>query len=178
MNCPAEKSEPAVAIKQAFTRLVFTHGYDSVSVQRVAADAGVARSTFYEHFAGKADVLRACMSGFFEVVADCVGSDAAPESLSRILDHLWANRRLTDAIFSGQARVVLVRNQTNLIEGRLRQLSGGHGGIIPSRFAASALAEMQIAMIEYWLRGRVHCDLSALAEGLHRASRACTLALV
>ena len=91
----------------AFTAQVFANGFERVTVRGLLDDADVARSTFYEHFSNKEDVLRACMTRFFAVIADCVLDDSEPQELTKVLAHLWENRRLTDAIFSGQARVVL-----------------------------------------------------------------------
>lgn len=162
-------------ITQAFTRLVFTHGFENISVGAVVQAAGIARSTFYEHFSDKEDVLRACMTGFFAVVADCIVSDELPAELPKVLAHLWENRRLTDGVFSGQARVVLGRNQADLIELRLRQNRGLH---LPLRLAAIEIAEGQLALIESWMRGRAFCSVDQLATGLHRISRASALALI
>src|SRR5215217_2110871 len=88
-------------LMSAFSSLVFAKGFENVSVKDVIASAGIARSTFYEHFSNKEDVLRACMTRFFDIVADCVSTDGMPAELPKVLDHLWSNRRLTDAIFSG-----------------------------------------------------------------------------
>ena len=131
----------------AFTELVFADGFENVSIGAVIANAGVARSTFYEHFTGKEDVLRACLTRMFATVADCVSADEQPGELNRVLDHLWSNRRLTDGIFSGHARMVQARNQADLVELRLRAL--GNKMAMPSRLAAiqsgQQLAHGQIA---------------------------------
>ena len=163
-------------LMSAFTRLVFAKGFENVSAREVAASAKVARSTFYEHFSGTEDVLRACMTRFFAVVADCVSAKDQPPDLTRVLDHLWSNRRLTDGIFSGHARSILARNQADLVELRLRALSGDLA--LPSRLAAIQIAEAQLALIEGWMRGRAFCPPDQLAAGLHRSSRASALALL
>ncbi|MEO7654614.1 MAG: TetR/AcrR family transcriptional regulator, partial [Sphingomicrobium sp.] len=128
-------------IKSAFTSLVFAGGFEAVTVQKVVREASVARSTFYEHFGNKEDVLRACMEQFFSVVADCVQCPDEPELLYKVLDHLWQNRRLADAIFIGQARIVLARQQADLVEIRLRTLAGDRDLALPSRLAAIQIAE-------------------------------------
>jgi AcrR family transcriptional regulator len=160
----------------AFTSLVFAKGFENVSVKDVTASAGTARSTFYEHFSNKEDVLRACMARFFEIVADCVVADAIPENLFKVLDHLWSNRRLTDAIFSGYARTVLARNQADLVEQRLRSMTASLS--LPTRLAAIQIAEAQLALIESWMRGRAPCSVENLGHGLFRCSRASALALI
>ena len=159
----------------AFTRLVFTKGFENISVSEVVAAAEIARSTFYEHFADKEDVLRACMSRFFSVMADCVCQKAEPQELVAVLDHLWENRRLTDGIFSGHARLILARNQADLVEARLRVMDMTIR--LPLRLAAIQVAEAQLALIESWMRGRAYCSSAVLASALHRLSRASALAL-
>ena len=159
----------------AFTHLVFTKGFENVSASEVAASANVARSTFYEHFSGTEDVLRACMTRLFAIVADCVSEEKEPPELIRVLDHLWSNRRLTDGIFTGHARSILARNQADLVELRLRAINGDLA--MPSRLAAIQIAEAQLALIESWMRGRAFCPPDQLAAGLHRVSRASALAL-
>lgn len=162
-------------LMSSFTQLVFAKGFENVSASEVAASAKVARSTFYEHFSGTEDLLRACMTRFFAIVADCVVQDEQPAELGKVIDHLWSNRRLVDGIFSGHARAILARNQADLVEMRLRALPGGL--TMPSRLAAIQIAEAQLALIEGWMRGRAFCPPDQLAAGLHRASRASALAL-
>lgn len=179
MNCPEPSSrrsdQTRGQIMSAFTRLVFANGFENVSVKSVVAAANIARSTFYEHFSDKEDVLRACMKRFFSVVADCVAQDAQPPELAKVLDHLWSNRRLTDAIFSGRARSVLARNQVDLVEAHLRKAAGASGA--STRLAAIGIAESQLAQVESWLRGRVHGTVDEVAGTLHRTSRAAAGAL-
>ena len=159
----------------AFTRLVFAKGFENVSASEVASSANVARSTFYEHFSGKEDVLRTCMTRFFAILADCVCGETEPPQLLTVLDHLWSNRRLTDGIFTGHARMILARNQADLVELRLRAMSAHLA--LPSRLAAIQIAEAQLALIESWMRGRAHCPAEQLAQALYRTSRAAALAL-
>jgi AcrR family transcriptional regulator len=181
MNCPAnipKRSEKTQRqIKSAFTRLVFANGFENVSVLEVVAEAKVARSTFYEHFSGKEDLLRAAMANLFEVMAECVQSDTQPAELNRVLGHLWENRRLTDAIFSGAPRVILARAHGERIETHLRDMNQGKPLALSYRLAAIHLAEGQMALVENWLRGRAYCETTKLAHALHKSSRASATAL-
>jgi AcrR family transcriptional regulator len=163
-------------LMSAFSGLVFAKGFENVSVKDVIASAGMARSTFYEHFSNKEDVLRACMTRFFQIVADCVVADEMPADLLKVLDHLWANRRLTDAVFSGHARMILARNQADLVEQRLRAMSPLLR--LPHRLAAIQIADAQLGLVESWMRGRAPCSIQNLADGLFRSSRASALALI
>jgi AcrR family transcriptional regulator len=165
------------ALLSAFAELVFRDGFEKVSAQAVASAAGIARSTFYEHFASKEDLLRASMAPFFGVIAECVSSEAQPEPLPRILAHLWENRRLTDAIFSGAPRRIIAQSLSEMVEARLKQLHDGAPLTLPYRLAAIHIAEAQLALVESWLRGRAFARVEDMTAALHRSARASALAL-
>lgn len=54
-----KKSKVRTAIYEAALRLFEAEGYDAVSVERIATEAGIAKGTFFNHFASKADILSA-----------------------------------------------------------------------------------------------------------------------
>ena len=174
LDARAERSR--AALLRAFVELIFRDGFEAISVQGIASAAGTARSTFYEHFSSKEDILRASMSGFFEVMADCVSNDEQPAELQQVLSHFWENRRLTDAVFSGTPRQILARSLSALIEARLAQGEAARS-LLPRPLAAIQLAEAQLALVESWLRGRAFCRPEAMATALYGTSRASVRAL-
>ena len=177
-NTTKRSDQTRQELMAAFTRLVFANGFEHVSVRRIASEADLARSTFYEHFSSKEDLLRACMAQFLSVIAECVRNAQIPQLLPKVLDHLWENRRLTDAIFSGPARIVLARTLGEMVEMHLRELKQGERMALPYRLAAIHVAEGQLALVENWMRGRAFCTTEALGEALHRSSRASAGALL
>lgn len=66
-------------------RLVRERGYDAVTIDEIAADAGYSRRTFANHYAGKADAV---VEGFLERVAPEPGALAAsqPETFDELVD--------------------------------------------------------------------------------------------
>jgi len=50
------------ALTRAFVSLLFERGYGKVTVKDIIARADVGRSTFYDHFNNKNEVLRASLS--------------------------------------------------------------------------------------------------------------------
>jgi|KBSMisStaDraftv2_1062788.scaffolds.fasta_scaffold498169_1 AcrR family transcriptional regulator len=162
-------------ILRAFVALMFRDGFDHITVQNIVAEAGIARSTFYEHFGRKEDVLRASMAQFFVVLARCVSSDDQPAELARVLDHFWENRRLTDAIFDSAPRRILALSLSEMVEAQLRERSGEL--VLPARLAAIHIAEAQLALVETWLRGRAFAHASDVATALHKSSLASAAAL-
>jgi AcrR family transcriptional regulator len=166
------------ALTAAFTRLVFRDGYEAVSVGDVAAGANVGRSTFYAHFDGKEDVLKASIAHFLTEFARTVRDAAPPAKLPAVLEHMWANRRLTDAIFVGPPRVVLSRALAEMIEGHLAALAGGTKPLAPLKLAAAQLAEAQLTLVVAWLKGKARCAPADLAAAMHASSHAAARALV
>lgn len=182
--CPMTMGMPTIesrgertraTILSAFARIMFRDGFDHITVQSIVGDAGIARSTFYEHFGSKEDVLRASMAQFFVVLARCVSSDDEPVGLTRILDHFWENRRLTDAIFAATPRRILALSLSEMIEAQLRKRSGEL--LLPPRLAALHIAEAQLALVENWLRGRAFAHAGDVAQALHLSSMASAAAL-
>lgn len=164
------------AILGAFAELIFRDGFEGVSVQGIVAGAGIARSTFYEHFSSKDDVLRASMGQFLQVLAGCVSSDAQAPELLGVLSHFWGNRRLVDAIFVGTPRRILALSLSEMIEAGIRDL--GMRLVLPLRLASIHLAEGQLALVESWLRGRAMASVDDVATALYQSSRASTKALI
>ncbi|MFG2881995.1 TetR/AcrR family transcriptional regulator [Streptomyces sp. NPDC048297] len=56
---PGRRSEARERLLAAASRLFYTEGIRAVGVDRVMAEADVARGTFYRHFQGKDDLVRA-----------------------------------------------------------------------------------------------------------------------
>lgn len=165
------------AILRAFVDLIFRDGFENASVQRIVGEAEIARSTFYEHFSGKEDVLRASMAQFLIVLAQCVLADDCPSGLRLVLAHFWENRRLADAVFSGTPRRIVALSLSEMIEARLHALQSKQL-LLPYRLAAIHIAEAQLALVESWLRGRAFARVDDMAEALHRTSKASAMALV
>lgn len=175
--CASRSERSRAAILGAFVELIFRDGFENVSVQGIVTGAGIARSTFYEHFSNKEDVLRASMAQFFEVLARCVTRENEPPELAGVLNHFWGNRRLIDAIFTGAPRRILALSLSEIIETNLRN-HGADKLLLPSRLAAIHLAEAQLALVESWLRGRAFATVEDLATALHQSSKASANALI
>jgi len=167
-----------LALLNAFRDLILGSGYDRMKVGDIISAADVGRSTFYEHFESKDDILKQSLSRPFGILADTVGKSYVPAHLVMMLEHFWENRRLARVVFSGTPRRVAARRLAELIEERLSaELRGGAKPVIPIPLVAAQLAEAQLGLIEAWVTGKPACSADALARALALGARAIVAAL-
>ena len=156
---------------QAFNMLVLGRGYGAVMPADVAEAAGVARSTLYEHFAGKEEMLQRSLLPILQPLAECVGSHEAPPGLEFTLEHIRCSRTMARELLGGRARTVAARTLAQLIEAQLPQLPAGGSGM-PRPLMAACLAGAILALIEEWLTGREACPVPVLAGALQASTHA------
>lgn len=152
---------------QAFFDLVLSRPYGDITVGLVVERAGVARSTFYEHFRGKDELLADSLRGPLGRLADAVVDSTRIAALEGVLAHFWQNRRLAVAILRGavgrRAQGVLAA----LVEQRLRSFEPLR---VPARLAAVQLAGLLLAGVGHWLEGRQEVSAGDLARSLGDSS--------
>jgi len=78
------------AIRDAAMRVVARKGYDHVTVQDIADEAGIAKGTVYLYFKSREDILQKTMSASFEdfharIAAAIAGGGAFPEIVERVV---------------------------------------------------------------------------------------------
>lgn len=162
------------ALLAAFFRLLTEQGYEAVTVGAVAAEADVGRSTFYEHFRTKQDLLRASISSPFSLLADLVAGSAGEAHMRGLLEHIGAQRHSARVLLTCPTRPLLAHTLAGLIAGRLQAMAPL---ALPKDIAARQLADAQLALLESWVLGRPACDLAAMAGALTRTTAALTAAL-
>lgn len=153
------------SIVSAFNRLVLSRRRSKPKVAEVLQEAGVARSTFYEHFDSRDSLLVEAMKGPLGAVADAAAGTGGPEPLVAILDHFKDHKREAAELLAGPLAPRIVRVLATLIEERLE--SGGF-----RRNAALHLADIQIGFIRLWLTGETPYAPAALAETMIESATA------
>jgi len=172
------------ALLDAFLSLLFARKYSQIRISDVIDHAKVARSTFYDHFTSKDDILMHSMAGIYATLADIVTKNANPESTTILLDHLWENRSLARELMKGPTAAFGPnhgpRHLAQAIEERLKTHYGQtelepH---VPLSLAATLVAAGTMAVLRDWLTGKAACTSAALAKALHAGTLAGTAAFI
>lgn len=164
------------AILSAFNNLVFTREFDDIRIPDILEAADVARSTFYQYFRSKDDLLCAAMAPILQPLARA-GSQTEPSPhLLAVAEHIWQNRRLGRAVFVGSTRTAIERQLAREIEPVL--LEAQPVTSLPVAYIASVLAQWEIASLHEWLSGRHRCDARSWALALCHGTRGLASALV
>ena len=107
------------ALKEALTDLILEKGYEAVTVQDVIDRADVGRSTFYDHFMDKDDLLMAILADL-EVPGPDAGSwktdDPAFGWTLELFRHFGSGKRLFKAVASGQSSALARRETIEKLE--------------------------------------------------------------
>lgn len=144
-------------------RLVFERRYDSIRTAHLIAEAGIGRSTFYEHFRNKDDVLVAFIDPIFVPLAAAAAGHGNILQLRMMLDHVWERRALGRVIFDPGRLPQLQRKLAAMIDERLE---GTTPVAVQRALMATAAAAAQLAMLRMWLVGEVACPAAKLAHHL------------
>ena len=155
------------SILQAFVGLALNRRYDQIKALDLIAASGVGRSTFYEHFRSKDEVLLAAMEPLLLTLANAALGRASKPQLRAALDHFWEQRGLGRVILSSGAALRLQRHLAAMIEARLPD-----EGPVPPVMRAMSAAAAQLAMLRMWLAGEASCTADALARQMMRSGAA------
>lgn len=148
------KGPARAAILEALSRLVLTRRSPQPPVADLLREAGVARSTFYEHFDGRDSALIEALEGPLYLLAEAATGVADEARLSMLLDHFRDNRRSAADLLSGPLAGRIRRRLAALIEPRLD---------LQVADLALELANHQLAQIRLWLEGETRHSAARLA---------------
>jgi AcrR family transcriptional regulator len=155
----------------AFFELVLSRRYHEIRIADILSESGVSRSTFYEHFASKDELLCASIEGPFLVLAGMVSKESSSADVKGLLVHFWENRHLARGLFQGAPHRVLRRKLIGCIENSLDKCAKNKLRV-PRPLVAHALADSIFAPIVAWLLGEATCDARDLARALQSSASA------
>jgi AcrR family transcriptional regulator len=160
MPVDARVTASVAAIEQAFVALLMEEPYDQFSVQRIVERAGVARSTYYQHFRNKDALFVHALNDIYAALFRNVIGTANFESNRSVLSALWHKRALLRQLGEPMAFVKIVNGFDVYIYQRIRS--------IPLKVSAKALsrqlASATLHPINAWLRGELHAEQDELCR--------------
>ena len=159
------------ALQSAFTVLAQQRRYHEIRIDDILQAAGVSRSTFYEHFAGKDALLAASMDDALALLATLPAGRGSEQHVAALLAHFWDKRALARSLFQGTALRVIRAALVRQVEARLARSEGSRLRL-PRRLAAHGLADGMFSPIAAWLSGEAACSAGDLAAALADSSQA------
>lgn len=157
---------------KAFSELFLARGYEAVTVSDVAAHAGIGRSTLYEHFRTKDELLKASLDGPFSILARTAGPDPDLAPVQAVLRHIRAHAAVARLLLAQPLRSRIARVLADCITAHRRSRTMPQGiHVCAAELRTIALAEAQLAMIERWLFGPVALSAETIAQELERLGR-------
>ncbi|KQX01638.1 hypothetical protein ASC94_03255 [Massilia sp. Root418] len=159
------------ALNTAFLELLMEQGYEALKLSAVAQRANVGRSTCYEHYRTKHDLLKASIAAPFSTLADLAGDSAQDENVSVLLRHFRDNQHVARVLLAWPTRPLLGDTLAAAIALRLERhpptlLS------LPIVVLARQIADAQLSLLDSWLTGRQRFELDVAANALRLSTRA------
>ncbi|MGJ9419078.1 TetR/AcrR family transcriptional regulator [Massilia sp. CMS3.1] len=159
------------ALHSAFVELLLEQGYGALKIGTVADRANVGRSTSYEHYRTKHDLLRASIVGPFSILADLVSPTVSIEAVTTLLRHFRDHQQVARVLLSWPTRPLLGSTLANLILERLTRRPAGFPRI-PLEVIARQIADAQLSLVASWVHGRPYLDLALAADALRHTALA------
>jgi len=159
------------ALHAAFVALLLEQGYGAMKIAQVAERANVGRSTFYEHYRTKHELLAATIRKPFSLLADLVEPGAGTERVPALLRHFREHRHVGRVLLGWPVRPLLSQTLATMIALRLARMPAV-SALLPAEVVARQVAEVQLALLDSWISGRPACDIEAIAEALKRGTGA------
>jgi AcrR family transcriptional regulator len=136
----------------------------------VVVRANVGRSTFYEHYKTKHDLLAQSFALPFRTLASIIDSKEPPATLIPLLQHFRQNQALGSELFWSQpTRLLMRRVLTGHIEAKLADLRLARPDacpVIAPALIAVQLAEAQLTLVQFWAVDRGLCEVDQIATAL------------
>jgi AcrR family transcriptional regulator len=177
------------SLHRALVTLLLEKRFDEITVQDVLDRADVGRSTFYAHFHGKDDLLRASFENLFRFIehqADWSGSAGRVLPVRELFEHVREFRGLHRALtVSGKIdlfqRSAVAHLSAAVEKGLAARVAPGRRLPVPLPVLANHVAAALMAMLDWWVRTgmphspeRMDASFHALVMPAVRAATAAT----
>ena len=149
------------AIFAAFDTLIQKNAYADISVQDIIDEANVGRSTFYEHFSTKDELLRQKCTDLFEHIFAPSGTEKthyfSPSASFRqmtthILYHLLDDKETVKGILSGESGEMFLRHFRRYVSRLTDTIDASRlaRNDVPESFVHNHIAGSFIEMVRWW----------------------------
>lgn len=172
------------ALLTSLRGLVAERRYDEFDVSDIVDQAEVGRSTFYDHYRGKDDMILATMSGMLDTMAGVAAERDDTPQLDWVLRHFLENKKFALHCFSPNSGLPLAARVTRELAKRIeahlraRQVGRSFAPALPIAWIAAQIAEAQFALVRAWLADDAVCDSLTLAQGMRASAQGTLSALV
>lgn len=160
------------ALQQAFDALVTSKPYDEITLNEIISKANVGRSTFYQYYKSKDDILAKRLTWPMSVIASAVSTDANIDDITGTLSHFWDKRSYARIVFNGSTlrhiKLVLAEHLCD----HLLKADPTASSLIPHDTYAKMIAEAQMFLVKNWLIGQTPISLNKVTQGLIQVSQA------
>ena len=154
-----ERAKTRAMLLDVFNELLLSGETGRPKVAEVIAGAGVARSTFYDHFDGIEALLNESLSGLFAGFAQAIVTRRDPEFLVSLIEHVGENRAMAREFLSGERGDRAQALFAQVIECEL-------DGRTDARLTGILIAGTTLTALKNWVSGRISDDPRSLSERL------------
>lgn len=155
-------SRTRALIFEAFAELVQRTRFDELRTFEIIEKAGVGKSTFYEHFADKYQVLSESLVGPMEQLASCIISERSELRDASIIEHFWERRALARIVLQPPARQHVLACLTNQILIKINEVGESIDEVSNGR--AIFLANGTLGLLDQWLVGKLELSREDLLD--------------
>lgn len=159
------RSATRAQIVATFNRLMLEGDKERPRVAEIVREAGVARSTFYDHFDGVEALFDESLSMLLGQLATCLVGGGAQQDLDWLTAHVYENRDRGRTLLTGPGAERTEALFARLLAERLK-------GREHARMHSILIAGSVIAALGAWITGRISATPEALSARLLATSKA------
>lgn len=155
------RGDARAAIAQTLADLAITRRYQDIRIGDLIERSGVGRSTFYDHFRSKDDVLLAVIDPVLTYLANAACNRLSRAAAISLFRHFWDRRTPLRHLLGAPVAMRIERDLTDRIGQRRHWSRPADGHQV---LHAAGIAAAQLAMIRSWLSGQTALPAEAAVD--------------